>query len=46
MLMLTLKMWNIVTGLEIIKLSKRQDANKIQQVKKNEIVEFGVDGHK
>ena len=30
----------------IIKLSKRQDANKVQQVKKNEIVEFGVDGHK
>ena len=30
----------------IIKLSKRKDTDKIRQVKKIEIVEFGVDGHR
>ena len=30
----------------IIKLSKRKDADKTREVKKNEIVEFGVDGLK
>ena len=30
----------------IIKLSKRKDTDKIRQVKKIEIVEFGVVGHK
>ena len=48
-MMLTLKMWKIVTGLKletvlrkwlVIKSSKREDAEKI------EVVEFGVDGLK
>ena len=30
----------------IIKLPKRKDTDKIRQVKKIEIVEFGVDGHR